>query len=271
MSYESPGAGASAGPTCRYGLSRLMVRGPQRALDRPYIAFLGGDETFGRFVENPFPALVEDALNVCCVNLGAINAGVEAFVHDVELMRIAKAADMVVIQLAGADAMSNRFYRVHPRRNDRFVAASSMLRAIYPEVDFTEFSFNRHMLGALRDRSPERFEVVRAELSQAWVARMRLKLRMIGGPCILLWLRYRRGDDELFGAEPMFVTEDMVAALGDDAQACVKVQVQAAGPGGEIGDMIASASAGPAAAHLPGPRAHREIASRLAGELKGRQ
>ncbi len=61
---------------------------------------------------------------------------------------------MTVIQVMGAHNMSNRFYAVHPRRNDRFLRASlGCCKTIYPEVDFTEFNFTRHMLTALATHS----------------------------------------------------------------------------------------------------------------------
>jgi hypothetical protein len=45
--------------------------------------------------------------------------------------------------------------------------------AIYPEVDFSEVCFTRHLLTRLYKVSPERFEIIREEVSQAWRARMR--------------------------------------------------------------------------------------------------
>nr|WP_253276904.1 DUF6473 family protein [Ruegeria sp. 6PALISEP08] len=36
--------------------SKLWFRGPPGELGKPYVACLGGEETFGRFVEHPFPA-----------------------------------------------------------------------------------------------------------------------------------------------------------------------------------------------------------------------
>jgi hypothetical protein len=62
----------------------------------------------------------------------------------------ARAATAIVLQIQGAQTLSNRLYTVHPRRNDRFVRASGILRTIYRDVDFTEFHFTRHMLDHLR-------------------------------------------------------------------------------------------------------------------------
>ncbi|MCB1365199.1 MAG: hypothetical protein KDK02_13840 [Rhodobacteraceae bacterium] len=263
MSFESPGAGASVAMSCRYGASRLPVRGPRRALDRPYWAFLGGSETFGKYVAHPFADLVETGSGRVCVNLGCVNAGLDAFANDPESLRIAQTAERAVIQLPGAQSLSNRYYRVHPRRNDRFLAASPMLAAIYREVDFTEFHFVRHMLRALRDRSSDRFALVRTELEQAWQARMRLLLRAIGGPAVLLWLRYGAEGGGDLESRPSFVTRAMVEALRPDVADIVEIAVRPAGDSGELGDMVFGAMQAPAAAHLIGPATHRGIADRL--------
>ena len=82
MKHDTLGeAGLSYAP-CRYGTSRILFRGPRRPLDGRYIAFIGGTETYGRFIENPFPALVEAALGDVCVNFGMINASVDAFANE---------------------------------------------------------------------------------------------------------------------------------------------------------------------------------------------
>lgn len=268
MSYESPGAGASVATSCRYGTSRLLVRGPRRPLDKPYVAFLGGSETFGKFVAHPYPDLVEASLGRVCVNLGCVNAGLDSFAHDAEALRIAQAAQTAVIQLPGAQNLSNRFYRVHPRRNDRFLAASPMLAAIYREVDFTEFHFTRHLLTTLHQLSEDRFSVVRTELEQAWLARMRLLLRAIGGRVLLLWLRYDTESDTDLGSRPLFVTSRMVEALRPVVAGIVVVAVHPAARTGELPEMMFGDLQAPAAAHLIGPATHRTIADRLVQVLR---
>ena len=50
--------------------------------------------------------------------------------------------DATVIQIVSSPRnMSNRFYTVHPRRNDRFIKASALLQTIYREVDFSRVQF----------------------------------------------------------------------------------------------------------------------------------
>jgi hypothetical protein len=42
MKHENiEGAGLTYAP-CRYGMSRILFRGPKRRLDTPYVAFVGG-------------------------------------------------------------------------------------------------------------------------------------------------------------------------------------------------------------------------------------
>jgi len=213
------GGGLSYAP-CRYGVSRIFFRGPKRDLDEPYLAFVGGTETFGKFIDRPFPALVEREMGRECVNFGCVNGGVDAFVNDPTIMAACHDADVTVVQIMGANYLSNRFYSVHPRRNDRFLRASTVLQAIYDDVDFSEFTFTRHMLGALHDRSPERFDIVVSELRAAWTARMRQMLGQIGKRTILLWFSREELTDNPWqdhekplSVDPLFITKSMVAEL----------------------------------------------------------
>jgi hypothetical protein len=128
MTYYALGAGALDYLPCRYGTSKLLFRGPRRPLKEPYIAFLGGTETYGKFIANPFPELIEQSIGRTCVNLGCVNAGVDVFATDPQIVKIASGADVTVLQLMGAHNMSNRFYTVHPRRKDRFLKPSTLLQ-----------------------------------------------------------------------------------------------------------------------------------------------
>ena len=222
MKHDIIESGGLSYAPCRYGMSRIFFRGPKRDLEAPYLAFLGGTETFGKFIDRPFPALVEKELRRPCVNFGCVNGGVDAFVNDPTIMAACHDADLTVVQIMGANYLSNRFYSVHPRRNDRFLRASTVLQAIYSEVDFSEFTFTRHMLGALYDKSPERFDIVVTELRSAWVARMRNMLGQIGKRSILLWFSREEltnvawhEKEKPLSADPLFITREMVEGLSD--------------------------------------------------------
>lgn len=267
MAYEKQGAQPLDYRPCPYGASKLLFRGPKRRLEGRYAAFLGGTETYGKFIEQPFPALVEAQVGMACVNLGWPNAGLDVFAHDEQIIRAASGAVMTVLQVPGAQKLSNRYYTVHPRRNDRFVQASPLLRAIYKEVDFTEFHFVRHLLRHLSDVSPERFVLIRDELQAAWVSRMTLLLRKIDTPVVLLWISaqvppQQAGDPEI-SADPAFVTRRMLDAVrGDVAQIVDATLSQKARSVGTAG-MVHSEFEACIAAELPGPAAHEEVAQRL--------
>jgi hypothetical protein len=156
-------------------------------MNAPYLAFIGGTETYGKFTDRPYSALVEKELGKPCVNLGCVNGGVDAFVNDPTIMAACNKADLTVVQIMGANFLSNRFYSVHPRRNDRFLRASTVLQAIYNDVDFSDFTYTRAMLGKLHSPSPERFDIVVAELREAWVVRMKNMLGQIGPNAVLFW------------------------------------------------------------------------------------
>jgi hypothetical protein len=178
-----------------------------------------------------------------------------------------------VLQIQGAQALSNRLYTVHPRRNDRFVRASGILRTIYRDVDFTEFHFTRHMLDHLRGLSPDRFDIVRNELRVAWMARMKHVLSQGAVPVHLLWLSCRapRNEDpqDALGDEPMFVTSDMLDAASKQA-ASLSVVVNAArgvrDPNGATHRQLSRDVA--AARLLPGAKAHMQAAEKLARILE---
>ncbi len=269
MTYDVMGRGALDYFPCRYGTSRLLFRGPKQRLEMPYIAFIGGTETYGRFIERPFATLVQDDIGTTCVNLGCMNAGIDVFAQDPFVPGAAAAARVTVVQVMGAHNMSNRFYAVHPRRNDRFVAPSDLLKTIFREIDFSEFHFNKHLLTVLHRTSPERFDMVRRELQSAWVARMRLLMGQMRGKTILLWFApIAPPDGGLQGPaisdEPVFITRAMIQQVAPYVSEVVEV-VHPRQPSGEgTQGMIFSPLEAHAAAALPGVQAHEEVAAALA-------
>ncbi|MHA6263185.1 DUF6473 family protein [Arenibacterium sp. CAU 1754] len=271
MSFELPGANALDEELCKYGNSRLLFRGPPRDLNAPYVAFLGGSETFGKFVAAPFARLVEQTVGTPCVNLGCGDAGLDTFLHDRDVMQVASGAEMAVVQVMGAQNLTNRFYRVHPRRNDRFIEPSAVLNRVFGEVDFTEFNFNKHLLRTLWRISPERFAMVRDELQARWVARMRVLLARLKRKPMLLWLRYEDepGQDPAsgLGAKPALVTRAMLDQLADDVRDLVEVEVAMAEHAGEVDGMVFGPLQAPAAAHMIGPATHARIAEALLDKM----
>lgn len=242
----------------------MSFRGPRRSLERPYVVFLGGNETYGKFIPDPFPDLVEEEVGFGSVNLGIPNAGPDVYLKDPSLLDIAKGAEAVVIQILGAGNLSNRYYSVHPRRNDRFLGPTPLLRALYREVDFTEFSFTRHLLTALYEISPERFQTLAEELRATWRRQMVALLEKLPRRCLLLWLSDqpppRRAQG--LGGDPLLIDAELVASVRPLAQTYVEA-VERPGPRGRgLAGMAFEPGESAAAARMPGPEVHRDL-SRL--------
>ena len=214
MTYENLGGGALDYYSCRYGKSKLLFRGPRRRFDRPYVAVVGGTETYGKFIEYPYPALLEERMGGPFVNLGCVNAGLDVVFNDPAIPEICANAWLTVLQITGAQNMSNRFYAVHPRRNDRFLRASNLLKTIYREVDFSEINFTRHLLKTLWEASPDKFTMVEAELKEAWLGRMKGLINRLDGKVVLLWLAdHAPGGARAFAPDapdPLFVDAAML-------------------------------------------------------------
>ncbi len=272
MSYESVGDASLDYAFCHYGESKLQFRGPKQPLKGDFIAFLGGTETFGKFIPVPFPYLVQKALKRQCVNFGQVNAGIDVYLDDPAVLAACRRARHTVVQVMGANNLSNRYYSVHPRRNDRFLKASALMQSLFRDVDFTEFHFTRHMLGAVAQAAPERFQLIVDEVQQAWLARMELLINKLDGRVILLWFADHSPDDAALGTQcrddPFAVTRWMIERLAPKVEDVVEVAASAAalarGPEGMVfGPMDA-----PAARGMLGPAAHKEAARALVRALK---
>ena len=270
MAYAYPGEDSLDHMPCRYGRSRLLFRGPRRDVSGRYAVVLGGIEAYGRYVPRPYPVLVEAALGLPVVNLGCPNAGPDAWLGDPAVMEIVGRAVVVVVQVPGAADLTNRLYAVHPRRNDRFLRASPLLQTIYRGVDFTDFSFTRHLLQSLHAAGEARFALVAEELRTAWMARMGALLARVPGRKVLLWMADHapgpRRDVPL--GEPVLVDAAMMETVGEQADAVVCAVVSARARAQGVAGMVFPAMAEPAARGLPGVAAHEEVTAALLPVLR---
>lgn len=272
MAYAYPGAGALDYFPCQYGGSRLTFRGPRRDLGQDYIAVLGGTETYGRFVPTPYPDLLEEWLGLPVANLGCPNAGAEVFAQDPGVIATANKARAVIVQVLGAQNLSNRYYAVHPRRNDRFIGATPALRSLYRNIDFTEFAFTRHLLQGLQRAGRDRFELVAQELRDVWVARMLDLLATVSVPVVLVWIgdqpppaRKSRAD---LTTSPMLVDAEMIATIRARTAGYAEVVLSRDARAEGLAGMSFAPLEAPLAREMPGPAAHREVATGLATALE---
>lgn len=275
MKLDHMGPDRQVHTLCHYEPSRLPFRGPRQDLTGDYVAVLGGSDTFGRFIKTPYAERLSHAVGMPCVNLGCVNAGIDAFYKDRTVIDICRNANAIIIQALGAQNMSNRFYTVHPRRNDRFLRASQGLQNLYPEIDFAEFIFTRHLLTELFRADAQRFTLVEEELRSAWVPRLRSLIEATGRPVILFWFADHYPDEAItdhprgpMQAEPLFVTRRMLDALRDDVTSIVELR-----PSQRILDqgtagMVFGPDQAAAAAELMGVGAHQQAAEALSTPLR---
>jgi hypothetical protein len=272
MAFAFQGASALDYSVCRYGASKVQFRGPRCDLSGTYVACLGGTETFGKFVPDPYPALVHGRLGTPVANFGCVNAGLDVFLNEPAIADVAAGAGVTVLQILGAGNLSNRFYTVHPRRNDRFVHASAGLKSLYRDIDFTEFHFTRHLLGALARKSPERFEIVAEELRMAWISRMKLLLARLSSQTLLLWVANHAppgpADAMSLQHDPLLIDTEMLATIRPYATDYLQV---IGSPIAQLNGLRGLAFAEmdrPAAAEVLGPAVHHEVAQALAPALR---
>ena len=244
--------------------SRLQVRGAVPSFDTPFVAVLGGSETFGKYAQHPYPALLSERIGMPVANLGVAQAGLSLFSDEQVLLDIASKADLTVLQVLGAQNMSNRLYSVHSRRNDRFLGVSPALRELFPTVDFTEINFTGHLISTLRAASDAAFRSLVEELKWAWVQRMRRVLTLIRSDVLLLWISDPAVTDPSehpIEREPHFVDADMLSEIEQDCLGTVRV---ALGKSGSLEGKVFPKQEAEAALRLPGDAEHRKIAEELA-------
>ena len=272
MLLVQAGAGALDYFPCRYGLSKAMFRGPERDLSGPYIVALGGSPTFGKYVARPYPALLEQAIGQPVANLGGLNAGLDFYLSDPAALRVASRARVAVVQITGADALTNPFYSVHVRRNDRFVAATPALRALYPEVDFTDIHFTRHLLQVLARTDATRFETLRVTLQDTWLARMRQLMAHLPLRRVLLWLAdtpppaIATGIGQASG--PMLINAGMLAALAPITTTLVEAVASPTARAEGLARMHVPQTEVEQARYLPPSAVHDEVAALLGPVVK---
>ncbi len=232
---------------------------------------LGGTSTFGKYVARPYPAIVEAALGCPVANLGALNAGLDFYLHDPAVLDVAARAQVAVVQVTGAEALTNPFYSVHSRRNDRFLAATPALRDLFPGVDFAEIHFTRHLLHVLERSDPVACAAVVRGLKDTWLTRMRQLLDRLPERRVLLWLADTAPPKQSLSLDPAppFVDQAMLDALRDAVDDIVisipSPRARAMVPF----DMTYPVTEAALAACLPGGAVHAEVAAELAPVLKG--
>ena len=145
---------------CQYGNSKNLFRGPKKSCKHSYGVCLARADTFGGKVPNLFSAMLEREMGMPILNLGAQHSGAGFYTEDDAIHEIIENAQVVFIEAPSVVNQSNPFYRVHPRRNDRFVTALSPLYDLFPEADFVECHFTKPLITKLISIDSARADIV---------------------------------------------------------------------------------------------------------------
>ncbi|MEO0990880.1 MAG: DUF6473 family protein [Pseudomonadota bacterium] len=254
-----------------YGRSKLRFRGPARALRPGRVVMIGSSEVFGKFIPKPLPDLLEIAQDRQVVNLGCMHASPEAFLKDPILQEVCQGARCAMVQVMGAQNLSNPYFNVHPRRNDRFLHASADLRALYPGLDLTDIHFTGHLLRTLRRIGPGKFGRVVEAMRHSWSAHMHSLLDALDSPIILFWIASeapRSGNTAQPirpepATYPAFISREMLDDLAGRVDAYVEVVASKDALDQGTKGMLFSPLEAASAANFLGPAVHIEAAEAL--------
>ncbi|UWQ21261.1 DUF6473 family protein [Jannaschia sp. W003] len=241
---------------------KLAFRGPAVDPEGPFVAVLGASEVAGRHVAEPFTHSLSHALAMPVANLGVQNGGADVILREREgILAMAARAEVTVLQTLGLHNLTNRFYRVHPRRNDRFLRPSKLMRETFGRADFSDFVFTRHMTAALRGHGAFPYAQLVAELQAAWVARMQEIVIRIPNRIVLLHIEGTRGAAQ--GDDPLRVTDAMIEAVMRGCDAEVRCDVREMYDDVHLEEMQFAPEERESARHALPPVAHDLVAERL--------
>jgi hypothetical protein len=193
------------------GIDREL-RGPPIDPERPFIAFVGAAQTFGRFCQQPFPTLVGQALRIQSLNLGVGGAGPRLF-DKPPFIDWMNRASLVVFQVMAARSEGNSLF-------DN--TATGTLVGVRLS-DGKEMRFEEFLADLKAEGDTETIKRAIRESRENYVKRYIGLLRKVAKPKILLWLSVRSPDEgEDSPVFPHFIDRKAVAAIGDFASSYVE-------------------------------------------------
>ena len=189
MSYVTMDARPVDFILCQYGNSKNLFRGPKKSCKHSYVVRLGGADTFGGKVPDPFSAMLEREMSMPILNLGAQHSGAGFYTEDDAVHEIIENAQVVFMEAPSVVNQSNSFYRVHPRRNDRFVTALDPLYDLFPEADFVECHFTKHLITKLITIDAAQADIVFRTLQDKWVRNLTIMRARWRAKTVVHWYK----------------------------------------------------------------------------------
>ncbi len=237
---DLPGSDASA---------HTLVRGPIPVdLAKDFIACVGGAHTLGRFVQSPYPALLQKQLDIPVLNLGHGGGKPEFYLQSEAFIDVINKAKCAVVQVMSARGSPNRFLTPTSHTHNIMKIAEGISSSKNPI--FVDAAYGK----LLKQCQPERVLEAINETRANWVAEMGNLLDRIQVPKILFWFSVRtpsyveRFDNPhaLLGDYPELVTESMIEALKPKVQGYVECITKEGLP-----NALVAANCGASVAALP--------------------
>ena len=276
------------------------LRGPRPVSLAPgsYIACVGAAQTFGCFVERPWPALLGQSLGVPVLNLGIAGAGPALFLQSPYAQLLANARAVVFQVLSGRSADCSAFHsggreRLTVRWDGQVMAADAAWQAVL-QADL--HGWRSPLLRGLRNRwlaccGRQRARQLVQETREDWMAQFHKLLAATGAPKLLLWWSRRpphyrprfHSVPALFGDYPQLIDAPMVTALAAHCDAYVECVTRrgspqrlvdrATGAPTIVRPALAGTGEDPATswthnAYYPAPEMHADAATAVAGPLQ---
>lgn len=155
-------------------------RGPRADLSRPFLAFIGGAQTFGRFTAEPFAAEVAAKLGMGCLNLGLGGAGPRYALRPEVLALLNRASAVVVQFCSGRSASCSLFDNGAQGRNSG--------KRLF---DGKHMPYEQFFKWVLAKDDPELTARVVAETREDYAYSMRAVAAAITAPKVALWISRR--------------------------------------------------------------------------------
>ncbi|MCA0042382.1 DUF6473 family protein [Celeribacter litoreus] len=235
MGYQNREAEAHARAVSRSIASNPRTDAAPKAPSVRDIALIGFERLVGQHIQ---AAIEETFPKKSAVRVTFGEMGIEALLHDPATLERCRKANLTVLQIPAASTISNRFYTVVRADPYRIIRPSSLLQTIYNGVDFSGVRTTDELLSLLHAKGPDKFDVVRNELRDAWIARMRSVATELRGKLVLVALPNHSLDDaaacDALGNEPLFVTRAMLAGLKSLVKDVLEMEIVS-------GDLLSSA------------------------------
>jgi hypothetical protein len=254
--------------------AREEFRGPPVTGDA-YVACVGASQTFGRFVQAPFPNLIARALGIEVLNLGRGGAGPTFPLGNPLLLERINHARAAVVQVFSARSQSNSLFQVldhgmfgRGRGNPQPISAADFYTALLQEDE----QLARQIV---------------AETRANYVQSMTELLDAITVPKVLFWFSVRAPEyreqwrlpiHRLFGDFPQLVNREMVDQLRSHSDRYVECVSRRGLPQPLPGPILSGAPGTPPLPpgaeaktenrYYPSPEMHEEAAALLIPEVR---